>query len=274
MLVPNLWPILQVLSQTQADPTDAAAAVQVNSIWDFMIKGGPMMIPIGICSLIAAAVTLERLFSLRRSTVIPPGFLDGLKQALGHERNDRAAALQYCKENACAVAEVLRAGIKKLGQSAELVEKHISEAGQREITKLGKYLRVLIVIAAISPLMGLLGTIFGMIKAFQTVAMSGEALGKTELLAGGIYEAMITTAAGLLVAIPVLVAYHWITAKIDRLVSEMDLMTVEFVEEYAGPGVEALADSIISRTPDRPNRDGDGDGDGAGAISLRPVVAS
>ena len=82
--------------------------------------------------------------------------------------------------------------------------------------------------------MGLLGTIFGMIKAFQTVATSGEALGKAELLATGIYEAMITTAAGLLVAIPTLIAYHWISAKIEALAIEMDRVTCEFVEEYAG----------------------------------------
>ena len=81
--------------------------------------------------------------------------------------------------------------------------------------------------------MGLLGTIFGMIKAFQTVATSGEALGKTELLAEGIYQAMITTAAGLLVAIPVIIAYHLLCAKIDRLVEEMDRITLEFVEQYA-----------------------------------------
>ncbi|MHC4102606.1 MAG: MotA/TolQ/ExbB proton channel family protein, partial [Planctomycetota bacterium] len=78
-----------------------------------------------------------------------------------------------------------------------------------------------------------LGTIFGMITAFQTVAVSGEALGKTEMLAEGIYQAMITTAAGLTVAIPVLICYHWISAKIDKLVSDIDHMTVEFMDEVA-----------------------------------------
>jgi len=81
--------------------------------------------------------------------------------------------------------------------------------------------------------MGLLGTIFGMIRAFQTVATSGEALGKTELLAEGIYEAMITTAAGLIVAIPALVCYHWLSAKVQGLVMDIDEMTVEFIEDLA-----------------------------------------
>ena len=90
------------------------------------------------------------------------------------------------------------------------MEKNIAEAGCGVVVKLRKYMRVLSVIASISPLMGLLGTIFGMIKAFQTVAVSGEALGKTELLARGIYEALITTAARLLVTIPAVVCYPWI----------------------------------------------------------------
>jgi len=109
------------------------------------------------------------------------------------------------------------------------------------VLKLRKYLRVLAVIASIAPLMGLLGTIFGMIQAFQTVAASGSALGRTEMLAMGIYQAMITTAAGLLVAIPVLIAYHWIVAKIERLVMEIDQMTVEFIEAHAAGRRRRLA---------------------------------
>ena len=95
-----------------------------------------------------------------------------------------------------------------------------------------KYLRVLSVIAAVTPLLGLLGTIMGMIRAFQTVATSAEALGRTELLAQGIYEAMITTAAGLSVAIPVLIVYHWISGKVERLVADLDLDVTDFVERH------------------------------------------
>lgn len=94
--------------------------------------------------------------------------------------------------------------------------------GDRLDFRLRKFLKLLSVIAGIAPLMGLLGTIFGMIRAFSTVASSAEAMGKTELLAKGIYEAMITTAAGLLVAIPVLIAYHLLSARVDRLMLQMD----------------------------------------------------
>ena len=215
-----------------------AAAIEVQSVWDFVVKGGPMMIPIALCSLVAVMVIVERMVSLRRARVIPSGFLPGLKAILDNGGDDAARALEYCRNSGSAVANVLAVGIKRLSEPVELLEKHIQEAGEREVVKLRKYLRILAVVAAIAPLMGLLGTIFGMITAFQTVAASAEALGKTELLAKGIYEAMITTAAGLMVTIPVLVAYHWFSSRIEQLVSEIDRLTVEFVEEYGLAGSE------------------------------------
>ncbi|MHC5002218.1 MAG: MotA/TolQ/ExbB proton channel family protein, partial [Planctomycetota bacterium] len=205
-----------------AEGADVASAVQVNSVWDFVVKGGVMMIPIGICSLVALAVVAERVISLRRPSIIPPSFLPGLKDALRKHPGDRSHALKLCERDGSPIANVMAAGIKRLGAPLEVVEKHIQEAGERQVLKLRRFVRVLSVIAAITPLLGLLGTIFGMINAFQTVAMSGEALGKAELLAEGIYEAMITTAAGLSIAIPVLVCYHWISAKIEKLVMDID----------------------------------------------------
>ncbi len=231
-----------VLGQVGAEPVVDSASVEVQSVWDFIIKGGPVMIPIIGCSLIALAVFVERIISLRRTNVVPPNFLPGLKEALEDDDDRRTKAHKYCADNPSPMANILLAAIRKLGHSTELVEKRIQEAGEREALKLRKYLRLFIVIAAIAPLMGLLGTILGMIEAFQTVALSGEALGKTEMLAAGIYEAMITTAAGLLLAIPVLIAYHWISARVEQLVVEMDQMSVDFIEEYASP---ATAPQIV-----------------------------
>lgn len=222
------------LTLAQADAAPAAEAVEIQSIWDFVTKGGPMMIPIGIASLVALAVIVERFVSLRRRKVIPPGFLPSLRSALNDGSGNANRALEFCKTNGSPVANVFAAGIKRLHEPVALLEKHIGDAGEREVFKLRKNVRVLSVIASVAPLLGLLGTIFGMITAFQTVAMSAEALGKTELLAKGIYEAMITTAAGLSVAIPALIGHHWISAKIERLVTEIDQMTVDFVEEFAG----------------------------------------
>ena len=216
-----------------ADVVPTRDSVEVQSVWDFILKGGPMMIPLAICSLVALAVIVERIMSLRRSRVIPPGFMDGLKAEMKNGTEDHARAVDFCRRNGSPIANILAAGIRKLAKPIEVVEKHIQDAGEREMVRLRKYLRLLSVVAAIAPLMGLLGTIFGMIRAFQTVAISPEAMGKTALMAKGIYEAMITTAAGLILAIPVLVCYHWISAKIDRLVFDMDQLTVEFIEDHA-----------------------------------------
>ena len=253
MTLPSIPIGLLTLGQADAGGA-AAAAVEIQSVWDFVVKGGPMMIPIAACSLVAAAVVTERLLSLRRSNVIPSGFLSGLQEQLGsgNGNGNRQQALEYCERSKSPVAAVFAAGIKRLDEPVEVVERHIQEAGERLVVSLRKFLRILSTIASISPLMGLLGTIFGMIKAFQTVAVSGQALGKTELLAKGIYEAMITTAGGLLVCIPVLVCYNYISARIDRLVLDIDQMTCDFVEEYArgGNAVEANGERDASADAD------------------------
>ncbi|GMU32390.1 MAG: MotA/TolQ/ExbB proton channel family protein [Planctomycetia bacterium] len=223
-----------LLAQSSATPPIGGDAhMSAQSVWEFVIKGGPMMIPIGLCSLVALAVFTERMASLRRSRIIPAGFMNGLKGLLRDVDEDREQALSYCEKDASPLAAIVSAGIKRLGRSVDVVEKYVRDAGEREVFKLRKHMRILAVIASISTLLGLLGTITGMITAFQTVAASADAMGKTELLAKGIYQAMITTAAGLMVAIPVVLAYNWLASRIDGLVNEMDAIAVEFVEEFA-----------------------------------------
>lgn len=222
-------------AQPQVQPAPPVPdSIKVESVWDFLVKGGPVMIPIGICSLVALTVIVERLLSLRRRQIIPANFFGGLREIL-KTTDDRARALDYCKSRPSPAANILIAGIKKLNEPVAILEKHIQDAGEREILRMRKYLRWLSVIASVAPLLGLLGTITGMITAFQTVAASGEALGRTELLAKGIYEAMITTAAGLIVAIPVLIAYHGLTARVDLLVTEMDQSIVDLLEDIRQP---------------------------------------
>ncbi len=228
-------PVLTLAATNAGAPSPA----QVTSVWDFVLKGGFMMIPIGICSLVMLAIAAERSLSIRKRSVIPPSFLPGLKKKMDDANGDPSAAISYCKKHPSPIARVFAAGLKRMHLPLETLERHIAEAGEREVIKLRKNMRALSIIAAITPLLGLLGTIFGMIAAFQTVAVTGDALGRTELLASGIYEALITTAAGLIVAIPSLIFYHWLSAKIDRIVHEMDLMTLEFVESYALPSAAA-----------------------------------
>lgn len=224
-----------VLAQADAaggGAADAGSSVAVTSVLDFIMKGGFMMIPIVACSLVALTVFIERAVSLRRRRVIPPDFAAGLAGAMEKGADDRSAAIAYCERDGSPLADICLAAVKRLHMPADHVEKQVAEAGEREVMKLRRFLRVLAVIAAIAPLMGLLGTIFGMINAFQTVALSGDALGKTELLARGIYEALITTAAGLSLTIPTLIAYHWLSSRIDGLLLEMDLIVSDVLEAH------------------------------------------
>ncbi|MBI4718320.1 MAG: MotA/TolQ/ExbB proton channel family protein [Planctomycetes bacterium] len=281
------WLSVQVLAQVAAAPANAGgtpaaapSSVQVQSVWDFAAKGGPVMIPIGICSLVALAVIVERLVSLRRRRVIGDDLLAGLRRVFDDQVSNRAAALEYCRTSGTAMAAVLAAGLKKLGSTREVLEKYMAEAAEREVLALRTHLRLLSVITSIAPLLGLLGTIFGMITAFQTVAASGEALGKTELLAKGIYEAMITTAAGLMVAIPTLACYHWISARIDGLVQEMNHVASEFLEAFSAPAAvpqlpstadpetRAVPAGFVEPPSSEPSRPG---GDGKLSVALVPV---
>lgn len=215
------------------------------SVFELATKGGVMMIPIALCSLVVVAVVLERLTVVRTSRVVPPGFEKKLHAAMGE--GGAEAARSVCKKHDSPAARVIAAGIDKLGHAHEIVEKHLAAAGEHELFLLRKWLRALTVIAAVAPLLGLTGTIFGMIRAFQTVAISGESLGKAELLAGGIYEAMITTAAGLLVAIPTIIFYHWLASRVDRMARELDRITVDFVERYALERHESPTPSLVHR---------------------------
>ncbi len=243
----SLYSAAAVLAQATGQAATASEATKVQSVWDFVVKGGPVMIPIGICSLVALTVIVERMISLRRRNIVPRGFLPGLLPLMSQGTADRSAALEYCGRDDSPIARVLSLAIKKLGEPTEVLERRIQEAGEREVALLRKHMRLLSVIASVAPLLGLLGTITGMITAFQTVATSAEALGRTELLAKGIYEAMITTAAGLMVTIPTLIAYHWISSRVDALVHEMDGLVMEFVEGQAPPRPVIMTSATSAR---------------------------
>ena len=201
------------------------------SLLELLMKGGYFMIPIGLCSLVGLTIIIERLVSLRRARVAPPSFMAGLKAAFGKSR-DREAALEFCRSNESPIARVMAAGLAKMPRGDEAVEQAIEDVGANEVIKLRRNLRMLFGVSAVAPLLGLLGTVSGMIKAFQITAAMG--LGRADELAKGIYEALVTTYAGLLVAIPVLVAYYYFQGKIERIVSEINDLSIEFVEHYAG----------------------------------------
>jgi biopolymer transport protein ExbB len=186
------------------------------------------MVPLGIGSIVALALAIERLLSLRESKIVPAGFILGLREqmtldpAKGVDRG-----IQYCERHNGPVGHIFKAGILKLPRGEDSVEKAVEDAGSREVEKMKRSLRGLAVIATVSPLLGLLGTVYGMISAFQTATSVG--MGKADVLAKGIYEALVTTATGLTIAIPTLIIYQYLNSRVDALVDEIDEMSIEFM---------------------------------------------
>lgn len=216
--------MIELLGQT--DAVAALSATQVGSVWDLLVKGGPIMIPIGLVSLIALAVGAERSVTLRRRSVVPSGFLAGV-DALRH---DARRAIDFCRQSPSPIANLVLAALKAQGERREVIERAVEEAGQRERMRFRRFMRLMSALPQMATMLGLLGTIFGMIKTFQAVAASGQALGKTEMLAKGIFEAWTATAAGLLVAIPVLAVYQLLMGRIDAAMVELDTAVSEWME--------------------------------------------
>ncbi|CAN5206144.1 hypothetical protein BH23VER1_BH23VER1_33660 [soil metagenome] len=199
------------------------------TLYSMLRKGGPVMIPLALCSLAALGIGIERLISLRRRSVVPEEFMPRLLNELRNPAEGTGPAIRYCEDSGTPVGRIFRAGLIHL-ESGDLVlvEKALEDAGGREVSKLKRSLRWLAIIATISPLLGLLGTVYGMIGAFQTATSVG--MGKAEMLAQGIYEALVTTAAGLTIAIPVLLFYQYLLSRIDARIDVIDGMADEFLE--------------------------------------------
>ena len=201
------------------------------SLVDLMNRGGPLMYPLYLCSIVVVAFAIERAVRLRRSAILPPDIVAKIRlDATGAHRLNHQDLLAELKHGSSPIARVITAGLRAANRPLPELEQAIEDAGQREADNLRRGCRVLSIISNISPLLGLLGTVVGMIKSFMTVAAREEALGRTELLAEGIYQALVTTAAGLCIAIPALVLYYIFTEKVDHLVSEMDLISIDLVE--------------------------------------------
>jgi biopolymer transport protein ExbB len=193
----------------------------------FMFQGGPIMIPIAACAIIAFAVAVERFFTLRRARINTREFMATIRTVL--KQNKVAEAIRVCERTPGPIARILRAGMLKHGRRKQDIREAIEDAGQLEIPRLERYLGVLATVASISPLLGLLGTVSGMIKAFAQIQAKMGVVNPSDL-AEGIGNALITTAAGLVVAIPTLVLYNYYVAKVDNMILDMEVSSSELVD--------------------------------------------
>lgn len=188
--------------------------------------GGWLMAPIILCSIVALAIVIERSLALRRSRINPAGILQGIHRQYkaGNLSTDYIDSLQ----NGTPLERLLAAGLVNRHQSRSVMKEAIEEEGRQVIHQLERYLGTLATIAAISPLLGLLGTVIGMIDVFTVIIESG--VGNPGTLAGGISKALITTAAGLSVAIPAILFHRFLSARVDELLIEMEDDAVQLVD--------------------------------------------
>jgi biopolymer transport protein ExbB len=190
---------------------------------------GPLMYAILLCSIMLMAVTLERAVGLRRKRVVPKSFVSRFIQQLREGDLDRSQALELCEENGSPVAAVFAGAIRKWGRPGVEVEQGVIDAGERATNGLRRYLRVFYGIATVGPLLGLMGTVLGMIQTFNVIAANSSAMARSQDLAGGIAKALLNTAGGLAVAIPASILYTFFVSRVDRLVIEIDSHAQEVV---------------------------------------------
>lgn len=210
-----------------AQEVPAAEPEATQSLFDLFVSGGVLLWPIVIASMVMLVVTIERLVSLRRSNVVPGPFIKCFLTQI-REGETQDGALVMCEADNSHIAQVFEAGARRWGKPAVEVEQAVLDEGERSANRLRRNLRVINGVAQVCPLLGLLGTVVGMMKAFQQIA-GADAMGRPEALAGGISEALLSTAAGLSVAIPALILYLHFVGRVDALVMEIDRRGQELV---------------------------------------------
>jgi biopolymer transport protein ExbB len=211
---------------------------------DYIQKGGLLMWPILACSVIAIAVFAERLLYLHRATIHVGEFLQGLSNLL--QRRNFAEALHESAGTPGPVARVIHAAIIRHDAPRAELKEIVQEAGQLEVPKLERFLGVLAALAYVAPLLGLLGTVAGMIDAFGTLSSNGGYATVTEL-SGGIYKSLLATAAGLVVATPTFIAYSYLSSRVNSLMHEMERAGIEVVHMLSDR--EPRSDIITFQAP-------------------------
>jgi len=176
------------------------------------------MIPLGVCSLLGATICFERMLALRRSRVLPREILSVLDSV--RPGRDLQMAVEICERNPGVLSDILGAGLAHAGEGWQSVREAVLDAGRQQAPRIEAHLVWLETIAAVAPLLGLLGTVVGMIKVFSAISTHG--LGDPQVLSGGISEAMITTAVGLAIGIPSLIAFNLLSARAEHLIVEME----------------------------------------------------
>ena len=222
---------VSIVPETPLERAGAAtkAAVDRSSVWRLVSQANPMLWPLGICSVVTLGYVLERLLALRRDRVVPREFADRFLERLSSGKLDRERALELCRAHESPAARVFAMVVGAWGQSGIAIRQMVSHDAAGEIVELKRNLRILSAIATLGPLLGLLGTVVGIIQSFDALGgRIGQARG--EMLAHGISLALVATAFGLSIAIVAVTFYYYFLNRVDLLIRELDNRTRQVIE--------------------------------------------
>jgi biopolymer transport protein ExbB len=225
--------LLQIGVSTAAQNVAQADTAKEVSMpyWDLIMKGGFLMVPIGILSVIAVYIFVERYVAISKAAKQDMNFMNKIKDYIYDDKID--SALSLCESTETPLARMIEKGIHRIGRPLKEVEDSIEIVGKFEIYNLEKHLVILGVIAGIAPMFGFIGTIAGVIKIFYNISLANNI--SIGLIAGGLYEKMITSAAGLLVGILAYIGYHWLNIMVDKVVHKLEFNTMNFIDLLQEP---------------------------------------
>ena len=219
---------------SQIEPANAAAdeVIETISLLDLLLNGGYMMIPILLLWILAVYIFFERLATIRRAASTPDSFKDEIRNKV--RGGDISGARLFCQQTDTPIAKMIEKGLSRIGHPLKNIEVSIENIGKIEVYKLEKNLSLLATISGAAPMIGFLGTVTGMIQAFIAISQEEGAV-SPKLLSGGIYEAMVTTAAGLFVGILAYLGYNFLVGKVQKVIHNMEYNSVEFIDLLQEP---------------------------------------
>jgi biopolymer transport protein ExbB len=223
--------ILQITEQAVTAAAQDPQAESMN-LFSLVLKGGPIMIPLAILSVISVYITVERYLTLKKANKLDANFMANIKDMVLSGNIKGAKAL--CDRTDSPIARMLGKGISRIGKPLQDINTSIQNSGNIEINKLEKLMPTLATVSGAAPMLGFLGTVTGMVTAFYNMSQAGANL-TVSLLAGGIYEALVTTVAGLIIGIFAYIAYNQLTTMIEKIVHQMEATSVEFIDLLQDP---------------------------------------
>jgi biopolymer transport protein ExbB len=207
--------------------TVATQEFETLTLWSLLLKGGWFMLPLAILSVVAVYIFIERFIAINRATREETNFMNNIRDFMHDGRLD--SALSLCKNNTSPIARMIEKGLIRIGKPLSDVNAAIENVGKLEVNKLEKNIAALATVAGAAPMIGFLGTVSGMINAFYNMSKAGNNI-DVALLSGGIYEAMVTTLAGLVVGIIAYICYNFLVARIEKVVFMLEARASEFMD--------------------------------------------